>query len=87
MYIYLVRILILRTKPSKGAIEFSMSKLIAPCFTSIKFFIVILSDSIITLPKLSSFINSTISSNSYYPGIIAKIRVSDHVSPLISYMN
>ena len=74
-------------KPINEAIEFSMSKLIATCFISTKLFTVLLSGSIITVPLVSSFINSAISINSYAPGIRAKIRVSDHVSPWVSYKN
>ena len=39
-----------------------------------------------TLP-LVFFINFAISINLYAPGITAKIRVSDHVSPWVSYKN
>ena len=72
---------------SNGAIDFSISKLIAPCFISIKIFIVFLSGPIIKLPLVSFFINSAISITSYAPGITAEIRVSQHVSPWVSYKN
>ena len=58
---------------SNEAIEFSTSTLIAPCFISIKQFIVFLSGSIITLPLVSSVITCAISFNSYAPGVTAKI--------------
>ena len=44
----------------------------APCYISIKHFIVFLSGSIITLPSVSSFINSAMSVNSYAPGVIVE---------------
>ena len=72
MHIYLDHILFF-LKPSNEAIEFSTSKLIAPCFIFIKQFIVFLSGSIITLPLVYSFINCAISVNSYAPGVTAKI--------------
>ena len=74
-------------KPSDGAFEFSMSKLIAPCFISVKHFIVFLSGPFIILPLVSSYINSANSIISYAPGITAKTRVSDHVSTWVLYKN
>ena len=71
MHIYLDHIFFLN--PSNEAFEFSTSKLIAPCFISVKYFIVFLSGSIITLPLVSSFINCVISVYSYAPGVTAEI--------------
>ena len=56
--------------PSNEAIGFSTSKLSAPCLISILDFIVFLSGSIITLPSVSSFINSAMSVKSYALGVI-----------------
>ena len=50
---------------SNDAIEFSTSKLIAPCFISIIIFTVFLSGSIITLPSVSSIFIYAISANSF----------------------
>ena len=60
-------------KPSNEAIEFFSSKLCSPYFICILYVIVFLSASIITLPLVSSFLNSAISVTSYAPGLIAKI--------------
>ena len=61
--------------PSNEAIEFSTSKLIAPCLISIKNFSV-LSGSIITIPLVFSFINRAISVYSYAPGVTAEVLPS-----------
>ena len=61
------------SNPSNDDTEFSTSKLITPCFTSILHFIVILSTCIITLLFVYCFIISAISANSYDPGGILNI--------------
>ena len=67
------------TNPSNHAIEFSTTKLSAPCFISIIYFIIFLSGSIVILPSISFYIGSAFSVNSYAPGVIVEYNNEIHL--------